>query len=431
MSTELEILKELFIMLWSQQGRSAFPRSLREEYINRLWSMDEESRKTLRKSELLGNHESTDALEKFLTFDPNLTIFLEYARRYDRLSPKAFNMVKLPSIAPTDVQLLKKFPAKAWQPTKISQDWTITEVEQRPSSTLLVASRRSAKVMTAKIPRDKLNETWPILSNEVKEYMHSNENKLEEVHVVVSAPYKVQVAVEIDWDQGSADISSDIAEWDEIDGKTKAQQRETIKSQALGHIAKEVGLRISAPTFMSLASDGNPVDTDLPKKIDHRVSLDSLFIIRGGSYEVPEDERNNAEDVDVHLKFETDVAREIAESHFDTHGTFDNFFELNRRFDRRRTKVQGDALAAFDHLDCKGVFLKVFNSSEPADPDDDGKMAGKTIEAVAFEFQKNSKEWIIRTPDYSGRVRDAFVSELHRLSAKPIRHAAPVIGDPE
>ena len=145
---------------------------------------------------------------------------------------------------------------------------------------------------------------------------------------------------------------------------------------------------------------------------------DYLVVMRGASYHIEKTTTTNAEDVKAALGlFDLHRVTKAAENYFNEHKTFAGFFEKNKEFDRTQTLVQGGALGNEKVLDCTGIFLKAFVQATPE--------AKPEIEAVSFEYQNDSGEWIIRTPDYSRRVRDAFVSELNKLSQKPAGYPRP------
>jgi len=156
----------------------------------------------------------------------------------------------------------------------------------------------------------------------------------------------------------------------------------------------------------------------LKTKLDKLNNQDYLIVLRGASYHVEETVTENAEDIKANLlNFTVQRLVNSAKEYYNEHKTFAGFFDEKKEFDRYRTRIQGEALSKDKPIDCSGTFLKVFKSDVP-DAEDE-------IEAVSLEYKNNNGEWIIRTPDYSRRVRDAFVSELNKLSQKPSGYPRP------
>ena len=57
--------KILFCTLWAMHGHNAFPRQLREEYIERLWDNNPGSKKDIKKNELLSTNDANEVLKSF------------------------------------------------------------------------------------------------------------------------------------------------------------------------------------------------------------------------------------------------------------------------------------------------------------------------------------------------------------------------------
>jgi hypothetical protein len=253
---------------------------------------------------------------------------------------------------------------------------------------------------------------------------------MHDVQVSVTAPYKFQVALDFDWVSETAEVSSDLTEWDESVGKPK--DRKTLQTAALAFMAEVVGLKSSKASFIEISSNGIAKDPGLKRKIEKQDCADFLIVLRGGSYHIPDSEEENEEDIKAHLGL-LDLSRvkTAAECYYSDKGTFKGFLAANRKFDRKHTRVQGGVFPSESPIDCSGFFLKIFTSGKSVTEKEKGsKLAGKMIEAVSFEYQNDTGEWIIRTPEYSGRVRDAFISELHILSKKPSKPSHPNIGTP-
>jgi hypothetical protein len=269
-------------------------------------------------------------------------------------------------------------------------------------------------------------ETWEQLEEDVKKHFKDIVESLQDVMVAATAPYKFQVGIEFDWDNNTTEISSDLSEWDEDDGKPG--DRQGIRGAALGFVATELGLT-RASAFRNLDTHGNLKDSNLRKKLEKVNVKDHLIVIRGGSYHIDASETDNEESVKAMLGlFSMHSVQNAAEGFYAERGTFEGFFEDRREFDRNRTKIQGTALKNVDPLDCTGVYLKVFDLDSDEKESDDYKgteLEGKKIEAVSFEYQNGSGEWIIKNPDYSRRAYDAFIAELNILSTKPSRHPKP------
>jgi len=72
--------KTLFCTLWALHGYNAFPRQLREEYIECLWDDNPGSKKDIKKKELLTTNDANEVLQKVLAFDENLIILKNLLR---------------------------------------------------------------------------------------------------------------------------------------------------------------------------------------------------------------------------------------------------------------------------------------------------------------------------------------------------------------
>jgi len=105
--------KLLFRTLWALHGYNAFPKQLREEYIEQLWDINPDSKQLLRKNWLLSNIVDTEEiLKKVLVYDANLFHFEKFVVRFDQLSPKAIRLVKTPPLSDNDREKLQAFPDK-------------------------------------------------------------------------------------------------------------------------------------------------------------------------------------------------------------------------------------------------------------------------------------------------------------------------------
>jgi len=410
--------KALFCALWDLHGYNAFPRQLREEYITALWNDNPDSKKALKKKELFISDDANAALKKILLYDSNLKIFEKFVSRFDELSPKAVRFLKLPPISDKDKKKLQEFSEKSYSMAEGSQEWTIQEVVQdrKENKTKIVVSRRAARIVKARLKESDIpKDTWNGLESCVKERFNNAVNSLQDVFVSVAAPYKFQVAIEFDWENKTTELLSDLAEWNETEGKSDDRQK--TRNSALYFIAETLSLE-NKPDFGSIDVSGIISDPDLRTKIERENTKDYLVVMRGGSYHIKATATKNAEDVRAYLlKFDTDNVTKEAKDYYQRQKTFKGFFDEKTEFDRERTLIQGGPLFKETPLDCTGVFVKAF-MPEAGDGEPE-------IEAVSFEYQNNSGEWIIRTPDYSRRVRDAFVSELNKLSQKPAGRPRP------
>ena len=410
--------KTLFCTLWALHGYNAFPRQLREEYIECLWDDNPGSKKDIKKKELLTTNDANEVLQKVLAFDENLIIFEKFVARFEQLSPKAIRLLKSPIIIEKDKKKLQTFPAQEYLMADSSKGWVIQEVIQNKEEhkTKIVVSRRAARVMKARLKeRDIAQDTWDKLESEVKEHFYNTIDSLQDVWVSVAAPYQFQVGIEFDWQNETTELLSDLSEWNELEGKPDDRQK--ARNQALSFIAEAIQLE-NKTTFTAIDVQGEIRDPSLKAKLERQNNQDYLIVMRGATYHVAKTETDNAEDVRATLLlFDLQRVTKAANNYFRENKTFAGFFEKNKEFDRKRTRIQGGVLSNEKTRDCTGIFLKAF---EPSTLD-----AGSEIEAVSFEYQNDSGEWIIRTPDYSRRVRDAFVSELNKLSQKPAEHPRP------
>jgi hypothetical protein len=417
-SLDIKGKKILFCTLWAMHGHNAFPRQLREEYIERLWDNNPGSKKDIKKSDLLSTNEANEVLKKVFVYDKNLSIFERFVARFEQLSPKAIRLLKSPSISEKDIKKLQTFPDQEYSMADSSEGWVIQEVVQNKEQqkTKIIVSRRSARVMKARLKeRNIAQDTWDKLESEVRKYFYNTIDSLQDVWVSVAAPYKFQVGIEFDWQNETTELLSDLSEWNEIEGKPDDRQK--ARNEALSFIAETVQLE-NKTTFTAIDVQGEIKDPSLRTKLERQNNQDYLVVMRGATYHVAKTETDNAEDVKATLRlFDLQRVTKAADNYFKEYKTFAGFFEKNKEFDRKRTRIQGGALGDEKPLDCTGIFLKVF---VPAAPD-----AEPEIEAVSFEYQNDSGEWIIRTPDYSRRVRDAFVSELNKLSQKPAGYPRP------
>jgi len=415
---DIEGKKVLFSTLWAMHGYNAFPRQLREEYIERLWDNNPGSKKDIKKTELLSNNDAYEVLKKVFVYDQNLSIFEKFVARFEQLSPKAIRLLKSPSISEKDKKKLQSFPAQEYSMADSSEGWVIQEVVQNKEEqkTKIVVSRRAARVMKARLKeRDIAQDTWNRLESEVREHFYNTIDSLQDVWVSVAAPYKFQVGIEFDWQNETTELLSDLSEWNEIEGKPDDRQK--ARNAALSFIAETIQLE-NKTAFTAIDVLGEIKDPSLRSKLERQNNQDYLVVMRGATYQVAKTETDNAEDVKANLRlFDLQRVTKAANDHFIKHKTFAGFFDENKEFDRKRTRIQGGALGNEKPLDCTGIFLKAFVPST--------SNAETEIEAVSFEYQNDSGEWIIRTPDYSRRVRDAFVSELNKLSQKPAGYPRP------
>jgi len=410
--------KTLFCTLWSLHGHNAFPKQLREEYIRQLWDNNPGSKKDIKKNELLLSNDANEVLKKILAYDRDLSCFGKFVARFEQLSPKAVRLLKSPSFSDKDKKKLQAFPVHEYSITGDTEGWAIQEViqDEKEQKTKIVVSRRAARVMKARLKeKDIEKDTWKKLELEVKEHFYDTIDSLQDVCVSVTAPYKFHVGIEFDWGNETIELLSDLAEWNEIEGKPDDRQK--ARSEALSFIAETMKLE-NKTTFTAIDVQGEIKDPSLKIKLERQNNQDYLIVMRGASYHVEKTATDNAEDVRAMLRlFDLQSVTKAAKDYYIKYKSFAGFFDENKEFDRWRTRIQGGALSNEKSLNCTGIFLKAF---KPAAPEADSE-----IEAVSFEYQNNSGEWIIRTPDYSRRVRDAFVSELNKLSQKPDGYPRP------
>jgi len=340
-------LEELFCTLWH-----SFPAILRSEYINNLKENNPKSKSVIIKTKLLSTGDSKEVFKKIKTFDSDLKIFKSFIERFDHLSPKAVRFLKTPKFSSGDELKIKKIPAQEYLLTD-SLDWSIQEVIQKAGEkTKIVVSRNSLRVINKKLEaEDVAGTTWEALEKDVKKYFHNLISSLHNFRVTVSAPYKFQVSIEFDWKSNTTELASDLTEWDDTEGKSR--DRIELKINALQFIATELGLTNIA-SFSGIASRGETSDKDLKNKIEGENNRDYLIVIRGGSYHIVGDERNNEESVKANLRlFDIAQITSGAEKFYGKEGTF----EAYRHFDRSYTKIQGGALSDEETLDFSGVFL--------------------------------------------------------------------------
>jgi len=374
-----------------------------------------------------------EVYKKIIEYDKELNFFKKFVERFYLMSPKAIRLLKTPDISETDKKKIQGLRNKEYKIIgEISEeeaDWTIQEVQQiQGKKTRIVVSRPSTRLMKGKIKeRDIKKEIWDNLETEVKKYFNDVVKSLQDVMVTVTAPYKFQVGIEFDWESDTTEILSDVAEWNEDEGKT--EERQTVRTSALSFLANELNLK-NKSSFSSIDATGEIKDQDLGSKMERQNNADYLVVMRGGSYYLAGNEKDNEEDVKARLRlFQEYKIIGKAKDHYMGKGTFSGFFEAYPKFDRKRTKIQGRVLEGINPLDCHGIYIKIFDSIEPTDKKYKGtKLENKDVEAVSFEYRYDSGEWIIRTPNYSRRVRDAFIAELNTLSKKPSRHPKPTVG---
>ena len=420
---DIEGKKALFCTLWGLHGYNAFPRQLREEYINRLREINPDSKKNLKKTDLLASNDVNDVLKKVLAYDQSLTHFGKFVARFDQLSPKAVRLLKSPPLSESDKKKLQAFPVQEYSMADSPEGWSVQEVTQNKAEhkTKIVVSRRATRVMKAKLKqRDITKDIWDKLESKVKAYFNDTIDSLQDVLVSVAAPYKFQVGIEFDWENETTELLSDLTEWNELEGKPDDRQK--ARNEALNFIAGAVQIK-NINTFTAIDIQGEIKDPALRAKLDRKNNQDYLVVMRGASYHVKETATENAEDVKATLRlFDLHRVTKAAKAYYADHKTFAGFFGEKKEFDRKRTKIQGGALSKEKTLDCNGIFLKAFRPEvvKPTAPN-----AEVEIEAVLFEYKNDSGEWIIRTPDYSRRVRDAFVSELNKLSQEAAEHPRP------
>jgi hypothetical protein len=425
--------EDFFTGIWALGGRNAFPSQLREEYIDRLRENNEGSKKLLRKGELK-LAEASEVYNKIAVYDPELVIFKTFVERFYTLSPKASRFLKSPDFSDADKKRMQDLKNQNFalidESLNKDNNWIIQEVTQFSGmKTNIVVSRRSARIVKGTMKRKDLKEeTWRNLETDVKSHFNDKIESLQEVAVTVTAPYRFHVGIEIDWKEGVTELSSDIAEWNEDEGKPEDRQK--VRTEALSFLAEKLDLD-NKSSFSAIDVSGEIKDPELRKKLEKQNNAGYLIVMRGGSYHLKGTETENEEDVRARLRlFDIYKITEAAKSYYAGKGTFANFLKKYKQFDRTFTRIQGGALGSEDPVDCSGLFLKIFDSSTKETPE---KYVGtylehRDVEALSFEYLNSSGEWIIRTPNYSRRIRDAFISELNKLSQKPSRHPKPKVG---
>ncbi|MCL2252552.1 MAG: sel1 repeat family protein [Treponema sp.] len=424
--------KEFFAGIWALTGRNAFPVTLREEYIETLWKNHEESKEFLIKKELL-LLDVSEVFKKIIVYDKELNLFKQFVERFYLMSPKAIRLLKTPAISPQDKKKLQGLENKSYkvidEATEDKEDWSIQEVQQLPGKkTKIIMSRPSARLVKGKLKeKDIKKEIWDKLEAEVKIHFNRVVDALQDIMVTVTAPYKFQVGIEFDWENETTEMLSDVSEWNEDEGKPGVRQ--AVRTDALSFLAKKLDLK-NKGSFSSIDADGEIKDPTLRTKLERKNTANYLVVMRGGSYHIKGTATENEEDVKAQLLVfnETKIISN-AKNYFMENGTFSGFFNKYTKHDRKNTKIQGKVLAGDNPLGCHGLFIKIFDSIEPTSKRfKDTYLENKEIEAVSFEFRDDSGEWIIRTPNYSRRVRDAFIAELNKLSKKQSGGSKPAAG---
>jgi len=291
--------------------------------------------------------------------------------------------------------------------------------DEKAQKTKIVVSRRTARIMKAKLKeRDVTKDIWDQLEAEIKLRFKNSIDSLQDVLVSVATPYKFQVGVEFDWVNETTELLSDLSEWNETEGKPDDRQK--VKIEALSFIAETMQLQ-NKTTFATIDKQDEITNSELRTKLEGQNNQDSLAVMRGASYYVEETELLNAEDVTANIhRLEIKNVANTARDYYQEYKTFAGFFDKHKKFNRKRTRIQGEVLSAERPLDCSGVFIKAFKDTPNGEAE---------IEAVSFEYRSISGEWIIRTPNYSRRVRDAFISELHKLSKESSGYPKPEVRD--
>jgi len=424
--------KEIFFgSIWALSGRNAFPTPLREGYIETLRKNHEGNKDLLKKKELLSGNAS-EVFKKVIVYDKELNIFKKFVERFYLMSPKAIRLLKTQNFSEQDKKKIQGIKNKEYsidENPEEGEDWLIQEVQQvSGKKTKIVVSRSSTRLVKGKIrERDIKKEIWENLEAEVKKHFNDVVDSLQDVMVTVTAPYRFQVGIEYDWENETTEMFSDITEWNEDEGKP--QERQAVRTAALSFLASKLELKNKA-SFIATDAGGEIKDPDLRIKLEGTNYVDYLVVMRGGSYHLAGTADENEEDVKARLRlFVEQKIIKAAKDYYETKGTFSGFFKEHTKYDRQRTMIQGRVLRGVNPLDCHGLFIKIFDSVEPNDKKYKGThLEDKDIEAVSFEYRDDSGEWIIRTPNYSRRVRDAFIAELNRLSQKPSRHPKPTVG---
>lgn len=424
-AVDLEAEKSKFVSYWSQSGHNAFPVELKTRYLDHLKRINENAK--ILKKWAKDYDTASDVLTEVLKTDPDLSVFAQIVALYERLSPKAFQFLRFPKPSVAVEAGLKGIRLHLDGKAGDGKVWKVREVVQLPTKTRVVVSKDSQRTLSAKLVEGQIDATiWEEILSSAKEAVPSAQT-LTGIRVQLTAPNVFQFALEFDWATQQVQLESDMTDW--LGETSKKAELSSTRLDAINFIAEEAGITAQAAVLTGLITKPEAVDPDLHTKLDKIIESDYLFIVVGGKFLVKGEQGKNDEEVNAELlSFANDNLVRDVQNHFRAKRSLESFLTSYGSYNRDNTKVQSSLRDSDAQGSCHGFFVQVFEKTSTSS--DDQNSDDFEVEVLNFKYEQRTADWDVRTPKFSQRVRDAFISKLHEISRRPTRTPAPPAGGP-
>lgn len=422
----LEAEKSKFIAYWSQSGHNAFPVELKTRYLETLKQTNENAK--ILKKWAKDYDTASEVLDEVLKTDPDLSTFSQIVALYENLSPKAFQFLKFPKPSSTVEAGLKGIRLPPDVQSDSGKKWKIREVVQLPAKTRIVVSKDSLRTLSAKLVEGQIDSTtWEVILSSAKEAIPSAQT-LTGIRVQLTAPNVFQFALEFDWATQQVQIESDMTDW--LGETSKTAELKATRIDAINFIAEQAGITAQTAVLTELIHKPEAVDPELHTKLDQIIEKDYLFIVVGGKFLVRGEQGKNDEEVNAELLSfaNANLIRDV-QNHYRAKRSLEGFLLSYGSYNRDNTKVQSSLRDSDAQGSCHGFFVQVFEK-KPSAPEDAQASDNFEVEVLNFKYEQRTADWDVRTPKFSQRVRDAFISKLHEISRRPTRTPAPPAGSP-
>ena len=417
--TPLDIARELFHRVITENGRTSWSMDFKNSYIRNLAIQNSLSPRKL--SPTILQKPKNEIQATIENYDPEYKLFLSYHRLYESFGTKLIGMYHLKGISQEEK---RKFlnPEKTMSYNfGFNEEWQVYEYLIKNGIAKVTLAKTAYQPINATLKKINFDDitVWDTIKKAAMKILHTGENLLE-IRATITAEKRSIITLSVDLKTNIIEIGNDLFQADQDGNKITHQIRDSDRKSALRVLSEYLEItQASTEGLISSLSNVNPVVTQKTEKELHRMHDEVMLIVRVmAEYYVRNiDEDRLSEYVEVSMENQKlSEIKKSAEKFYDENETFEGFFEeYPEHKTDEGTYTQKLSSTDADISNTKAFVLIVRNAYDFEKHTFEGAMKGKVVDWLTYHFDIYRGEVEIRNGIYSEYAQRTFLDRIVQI----------------
>lgn len=415
----LEVLKEQFLQVFSNDGHYQWTLAYKKQYIFAVANLYDDVIKELTENIILKKpNEIYDIVKKY---DIELKLFSLFNKNYELYSKKTIELYSL-NFTEEDEKIIRNLESTEYS-FDLSEDWKNIGIIKEEDRVSYIFAQSSFETSSTKIDSFSFDsETWNSIRNVAAEKAKLLNGNLLYINAKVVSPKRKVLKITFDLTEKLFSISYDN---NEVDGNGKKIDTASLNRSALQNsIIPQLALSQDTQKKLidSLIHNTNKVVTQNALDKISFLADEELLVIPT----IQKIQLENAQTTEHSERITSEMYNQkgaeiekAARKEFDEFGTLKDFFVHNQKHDTRNNQIKQIETTQenSERIGFHAYIVVVRNAEKFEKPmKSTNHNNGKVIDLLSVDFDYGNNEMNIRNANCSGESQDAIIHKILELS---------------